>query len=145
MRHDPALLIGAVARRAGVSVPAIRHYEDLGLVMSERDRSGRRRFARSQIRRLSFILIAQRLGLSLGEIGELLARLPQKRTPTAEDWRKIAEDIGSRIDAQINQLERMQARLQGCIGCGCLSLEACHIYNSNDRMGKAGPGPRRLY
>jgi len=133
-----------VAARTGLSVSAIRYYETQGLVVSERSSGGQRRFARAVIRRLSFILIAQKLGLSLDEIGDALRRLPDNRTPTASDWTKISARIRSRIDDQIAALTRMRERLDGCIGCGCLSLDACAIYNPGDAQGEAGAGPRRV-
>ena len=142
--RDPMLPIGAVARRAGVSVSAVRFYEEKGLVRAVRDAGGRRRFARSEIRRLAFILIAQKLGLSLSEIAEALAGLPESRTPTAKDWSKISASIRDRLEARIAALERMRDRLDGCIGCGCLSLEHCALYNPGDAMGAAGPGPQRV-
>ncbi len=143
-RADPMLPIGAVARRAGLAVSAVRFYEEKGLVRAVRDSGGRRRFARSEIRRLSFILIAQKLGLSLAEIADALAGLPQSRTPTAKDWSKISAAIRARLEARITALERMRDRLDGCIGCGCLSLEHCALYNPGDEMGRAGPGPQRV-
>ncbi len=133
--------IGAIAARTGLSVSAIRYYEELGLIASERSAGGQRRFVRSVIRRLSFILIAQKLGLSLEEISDALTRLPEGRTPTAGDWTKISARIRSRIDDQIAALERMRDRLDGCIGCGCLSLQACALYNPDDERGQQGTGP----
>ena len=134
--------IGAVAARTGLSVSAIRYYEERGLVTSERSSGGQRRFVRAAIRRLSFILIAQKLGLSLEEISDALSRLPDGRTPTAADWTKISSGIRARINDQIAALERMRDRLDGCIGCGCLSLEACGLYNPGDKRGAEGSGPR---
>ncbi len=139
---ETTLPIGAIAARTGLSVSAIRYYEELGLVASERSPGGQRRFVRAAIRRLSFILIAQKLGLSLEEISEALSRLPDGRTPTAADWTKISTGIRTRINDQIAALERMRDRLDGCIGCGCLSLEACRLYNPADERGADGPGPR---
>ncbi|MCP2671962.1 redox-sensitive transcriptional activator SoxR [Maricaulaceae bacterium EIL42A08] len=141
-RIETTLPIGAIAARTGLSVSAIRYYEELGLVTSERSPGGRRRFVRAAIRRLSFILIAQKLGLSLEEISEALSRLPDGRTPTAADWTKISTGIRTRINDQIAALERMRDRLDGCIGCGCLSLEACGLYNPADERGGEGAGPR---
>lgn len=141
-RIETTLPIGAIAARTGLSVSAIRYYEELGLVTSERSPGGQRRFVRAAIRRLSFILIAQKLGLSLEEISEALSRLPDGRTPTAADWTKISTGIRTRINDQIAALERMRDRLDGCIGCGCLSLEACGLYNPADERGGEGAGPR---
>jgi MerR family redox-sensitive transcriptional activator SoxR len=136
--------IGDIARRTGLSVSAIRFYEDRGLIEPVRTGGNQRRFLRSDIRRLSFILIAQRLGLSLGEIAAALASLPQGRTPTAADWEGISAAIRARLDAQIADLTRTRDRLDGCIGCGCLSLAHCTIWNPDDRLGREGPGARKL-
>ena len=136
--------IGEMARRTGLSVSAIRFYEDKGLVEPIRTGGNQRRFLRSDIRRLSFILIAQQLGLSLGEIDEVMRSLPAGRTPNARDWRVISAAIRERIDARIAELERTRDRLDGCIGCGCLSLEKCAIYNPDDKLAAGGPGPRKL-
>ncbi len=136
--------IGEMARRTGVSVSAIRFYENKNLIEPVRTSGNQRRFLRSDIRRVSFILIAQQLGLSLGEIREELAKLPYGRTPTARDWRKISASIRSHLDEKIAQLERTRDRLDGCIGCGCLSLKTCAIYNPDDRLGAEGAGPRQI-
>ena len=136
--------IGEIARRTGLSVSAIRFYENEGLVEPIRSGGNQRRFLRSDIRRLSFILIAQRLGLALGEIKQHLATLPQGRTPNARDWEAISLAIRATLDARINELTRTRDRLDGCIGCGCLSLENCAIWNPQDQLGEAGPGPRKL-
>ena len=138
------LTIGDLARRTGISVSAIRFYEERGLVQSLRTSGNQRRFLRGEIRRLSFILIAQRLGLSLGEIEHALAGLPQGRNPTARDWERISGGIARRIDAQIAQLEKGREDLTGCIGCGCLSLKKCALYNANDEWGSKLTGPRVL-
>ncbi len=142
MPQSPSLTIGQLAARTGLSVSAIRFYEDKGLVEPFRTGGNQRRFLRSDIRRLSFILIAQQLGLSLGEIERQLARLPHGRTPTAADWRKISRAMRKTIDTRIAELERTRDRLDGCIGCGCLSLKNCALYNPEDRVGLQGPGPR---
>ena len=136
--------IGEIARRTGLSVSAIRFYEDEGLIEPVRSSGNQRRFLRSDIRRLSFILIAQRLGLALGEIRAQLATLPQGRTPNARDWEAISLAIRATLDARIAELTRTRERLDGCIGCGCLSLENCAIWNPEDRLGQDGPGPRKL-
>ncbi len=134
--------IGALARRTGIAVSAIRFYEAKGLIQSLRTAGNQRRFLRSDIRRLSFILIAQRLGLGLVEIEEALATLPHGRTPTVTDWQKISRSLRGQIDAKIQLLTRTRAKLDECIGCGCLSLQRCQIYNRDDRAAAAGPGPR---
>ena len=139
----PALLsIGQLAARTGMSVSAIRFYEARGLIAPMRNAGGQRRFARADIRLLSFIQIAQRLGLTLEEIRDQLARLPDGRPPTHADWTAISTGIRARLDARIAMLERLRDNLDGCIGCGCLSLERCALYNPGDRAGKQGPGPR---
>lgn len=144
LKPSDLLSIGEIARRTGLSVSAIRYYEDKRLIEPVRSGGNQRRFLRSDIRRLSFILIAQRLGLSLGEIEAELARLPQGRTPTTRDWEAISAAIRARLDAQIADLTRTRERLDGCIGCGCLSLTHCAIWNPQDRLGKEGPGARKL-
>jgi MerR family redox-sensitive transcriptional activator SoxR len=141
---DPQIPIGDLARRTGLSVSAIRFYETKGLVTSARTSGNQRRFARSDIRRLSFALIAQQLGLSLDEIQAALARLPEGRAPSRQDWARISGGIMRALDARIALLEATRDRLGGCIGCGCLSLDRCALYNPGDRAGRAGPGPRFL-
>ena len=138
------LPIGEVAARTGLSVSAIRFYEERGLVDSIRSLGGQRRYLRAEIRRLSFILIAQQLGLTIAEIADLLAKLPDGRTPNRKDWEKISRAIRGRIDARIAELERVRDTLDGCIGCGCLSLDKCALYNPDDRAGLRGPGPRHV-
>lgn len=144
MAGSALLTIGEVARRIGISVSAVRFYEDRGLVSAIRSSGNQRRFLRSDIRRLSFALICQRLGLSLREIQAELATLPQARAPTQSDWKKISERVRSALDARIAMLERTRDLLDGCIGCGCLSLEKCKLYNPRDRAARAGAGPRFL-
>jgi MerR family redox-sensitive transcriptional activator SoxR len=138
------LTIGDLARRTGLSVSAIRFYESRGLVCAIRTGGNQRRFLRSDIRRLSFALIAQRVGLTLGEIEAELRTLPQGRAPTKSDWEAISRRIRGALDARIAMLEQTRDRLDGCIGCGCLSLEACALYNPADRAARAGAGPRFL-
>jgi MerR family redox-sensitive transcriptional activator SoxR len=138
------LTIGEIARRTGLSVSAIRFYEAKGLLSPIRTSGNQRRFLRSDIRRLSFALIAQRLGLSVREIEAELSRLPQGRAPTVGDWQALSERVRGRLDERIALLERTREKLSGCIGCGCLSLERCALYNPDDRAGDAGPGPRFL-
>ena len=144
MKSNDLLPIGELARRTGLSVSAIRFYEERGLVEALRTSGNQRRFLRGDIRRLSFILIAQRLGLSLAEIEEALAGLPQGRTPNAADWKRISGSIRKRIEDQIASLEKMRDSLDGCIGCGCLSLKKCALYNADDKWGESGAGPRVL-
>ncbi|MEL7728725.1 redox-sensitive transcriptional activator SoxR [Citromicrobium bathyomarinum] len=144
MKANDLLPIGELARRTGLSVSAIRYYESKGLIEPHRTGANQRRFLRSDIRRLSFILIAQRLGLSLGEIEAQMARLPQGRTPNARDWAAISRAIREQLDARIAELQRARANLDGCIGCGCLSLTKCALYNPDDALGADGPGPRNV-
>ncbi|WP_284124871.1 redox-sensitive transcriptional activator SoxR [Parerythrobacter aestuarii] len=144
MHKNDLLPIGELARRTGLAVSAIRYYEDKGLIGAFRTSGNQRRFLRSDIRRLSFILIAQRLGLSLAEIESQLKRLPQGRTPTARDWQAISRAIRTELDQRIAELQRARETLDGCIGCGCLSLKKCALYNPQDRLGEKGPGPRQV-
>ncbi len=134
--------IGQIADRTGLAHSAIRYYEDEGLVHPERTAAGQRRYLRSDIRRLSFVMIAQRLGFPLARIRELLHALPEKRTPDARDWARISTEIRSELDQRIAQLERLRDTLDGCIGCGCLSLEKCALFNPDDIAGAEGTGPR---
>lgn len=138
------LTIGQLAARTGLSVSAIRFYEARGLVAPIRNAGKQRRFPRSDIRRLSFVLIAQRIGFTIEEIGALLARLPRKRTPTLKDWDAISRDFRRELDSRIASLTLMRDNLDGCIGCGCLSLKKCRLYNPADRVRRLGPGPRFL-
>jgi MerR family redox-sensitive transcriptional activator SoxR len=144
LKPSDLLSIGEIARRTGLSVSAIRFYEDKRLIEPVRTNGNQRRFLRSDIRRLSFILIAQRLGLSLTEIEAELAKLTQGRTPTAKDWEAISRAIRMTLDAKIAELTRTRERLDGCIGCGCLSLTHCTIWNPEDALAEEGPGPRKL-
>jgi len=138
------LSIGELSRRTGLSVSAIRFYEAHGLVRAVRTGGNQRRFARADIRRLSFAQIAQTLGLSIAEIAGELASLPLGRAPTRADWQTISRRIRGRLQQRIAVLERTRDKLDGCIGCGCLSLESCALYNPSDRAGRAGAGPRFL-
>lgn len=144
LSHKDLIPIGEMARRTGQAVSAIRFYEDKGLLEPIRTSGNQRRFLRSDIRRVSFILIAQKLGLSLAQIQWVMRDLPHGRTPTAKDWRRISKAIRASIDARIAALERTRDTLEGCIGCGCLSLEKCAIYNPDDTLGAEGPGPRKI-
>jgi MerR family redox-sensitive transcriptional activator SoxR len=144
MTQIALLTIGELARRTGLSVSAIRYYEARGLVNAIRTSGNQRRFLRSDIRRLSFALIAQKLGLSLVEIEAELATLPAGRPPSLADWQAVSRRIRTALDARIAMLQRTRDRLDGCIGCGCLSLERCALYNPGDRAARAGAGPRFL-
>jgi MerR family redox-sensitive transcriptional activator SoxR len=136
------LPIGALARRTGLAVSAIRYYEAQGLIRAQRSPSNQRRFLRSDIRRLSFVIIAQRLGLALADIETVLATLPPGKTPTQLDWQRVNRALRKQIDVRIQLLNRARNKLDECIGCGCLSLSRCQLYNRDDRAGAAGPGPR---
>ncbi len=136
------LTIGEVARRSGVAASALRFYEERGLIASERTGSGHRRFPRSVLRRIAFIVFAQRVGLSLEEIGIELTKLPPGRAPTRRDWSRLSSRWSTRIDARIAELQRLKLGLTECIGCGCLSLERCKLANPDDRAARLGPGPR---
>jgi MerR family redox-sensitive transcriptional activator SoxR len=140
----PEISIGQLAKRTGLAVSAIRYYEDQGLIRSERTGGGQRRFLRSDIRRLSFVMIAQQFGFSLARIRALLDHLPNGRTPTARDWAQISVHFRHEIDTRIDTLTRLRDNLDGCIGCGCLSLESCRLYNPDDTARRKGPGPRYL-
>src|SRR5918999_3194889 len=136
------LTIGEASRRSGVAASALRFYEDRGLITSERAGSGHRRYPRPVLRRIAFIVFAQRIGLTLDEIGVELAKLPPHRAPTRRDWSRLSSKWTSRIDERIAELERLKVGLTGCIGCGCLSLERCQLANPGDRAARFGPGPR---
>jgi MerR family redox-sensitive transcriptional activator SoxR len=138
------LSIGDLSRRTGLSVSAIRFYEARGLVQAVRTQGNQRRFMRADIRRLSFALIAQQLGLKLKEIEAELATLPQGRPPTRRDWQAISRQIKAALQAKIAMLEKTRDLLDGCIGCGCLSLAKCALYNRDDRAARGGAGPRYL-
>ena len=139
---DDVLTIQDISRRSGVSASALRFYEERGLISSERAGSGHRRFARAALRRIAFIVFAQRIGLSLEEIGAELAKLPADRAPSGRDWGRLSRQWSVRIDERIAELERLKAGLTECIGCGCLSLERCRFANPGDRAARLGPGPR---
>jgi MerR family redox-sensitive transcriptional activator SoxR len=136
------LTIGDVSRRSGVASSALRFYEERGLITSERAGSGHRRYPRPVLRRIAFIVFAQRIGLTLDEIGAELARLPADRAPTRRDWSRLSGGWTARIDQRIAELERLKDGLTECIGCGCLSLERCKLANPDDRAARQGSGPR---
>ena len=136
------LTIADVARRSGVAASALRFYEQKGLIRSERTGSGHRRFPRAVLRRVAFIVFAQKVGLSLDEISAELAKLPSNKVPERADWARLSSRWNARVDEQIAQLQRLKEGLTGCIGCGCLSLQTCRLANPGDRVARAGPGPR---
>ncbi|MGN6576504.1 MAG: redox-sensitive transcriptional activator SoxR [Nocardioides sp.] len=134
------LSIGQLSTRSGVATSALRYYEDLGLIVSERSAGNQRRYAQATLRRVAFIRSAQRVGLALDEIAEALATLPAGRTPTKADWARLSRSWRPRIDAQIERLERLRDKLDSCIGCGCLSLRTCALNNPDDEVAPRGPG-----
>jgi MerR family redox-sensitive transcriptional activator SoxR len=136
------LTISEVSRRSGVAASALRFYEDRGLIASQRAGSGHRRYERPVLRRIAFIVFAQRVGLSLDEIGAELAKLPADRAPTRADWARLSSGWSARIDERIAELQRLKLGVADCIGCGCLSLDRCALSNPDDRAGQRGPGPR---
>jgi MerR family redox-sensitive transcriptional activator SoxR len=138
------LSIGDVAQRSGVERSAPRFYEAQGLIRSARTEGNQRRYEREVLRRIAFIRIAQRVGLTLGEIREALAALPDHRTPTPADWGRLSRAWRARLDEQITLLERLRDELSDCIGCGCLSLSTCHLHNPDDAAATLGSGPRYL-
>ena len=135
-------MIGEVSRRSGVAASALRFYEERALISSERIGAGHRRYPRPVLRRIAFIVFAQRIGLTLDEIGAELAKLPPDRAPTRRDWSRLSSGWTARIDQRIAELERLKVGLTECIGCGCLSLDRCRLANPGDRAATRGPGPR---
>jgi len=144
MTQSAGVSIGYLSERTGLAVSAIRYYESQGLVEPWRNAGGQRRFLRADIRRLSFVMIAQQFGFSLPEIRSLLSQLPGGRTPTAEDWAALSVTFRDHLDQRIETLKRMRDNLDGCIGCGCLSLSKCALYNPDDDAKRYGAGPRYL-
>ncbi len=133
-----------MARRTGLAVSAIRYYESQSLIAPNRNAGGQRRYPKSDIRRLSFVIIAQKLGFTLTQIREVLTRLPEARTPTEADWERIAKAFRADLDAKIDTLTRLRDDFGGCIGCGCLSMKRCALFNPADQAAAKGPGPRYL-
>jgi len=141
---DDSLSIGEVAARSGIAPSALRFYESEGLVHTSRSDGGQRRYERDVLRRVAFIRVAQRVGLTLDEVRDALATLPDKRTPTARDWARLSRTWRPRLDEQIAMLVSLRDQLTSCIGCGCLSLRACALYNPDDGAAALGTGPRYL-
>ncbi|MFD9891859.1 redox-sensitive transcriptional activator SoxR [Amycolatopsis sp. NPDC059027] len=138
------LSIGQVAERSGVPHTALRFYEEKGLISSERSAGNQRRYARSVLRRIAFIRAAQRVGLSLEDISAALATLPTDHAPTKADWARLSREWQHELDARIDALQRLRDRLTGCVGCGCLSLRSCGLYNADDQLARFGPGSSKL-
>ncbi len=141
---QPLLSIGQLATRTGLAVSAIRYYETQGLIDPLRNAGGQRRFMRADIRRLSFIQIAQQFGFSIATIKSLLDQLPHGRAPTEKDWGRIGQIFRADLTQRIETLEKLRDELDGCIGCGCLSMKKCALYNPEDRIAAKGAGPRYL-
>jgi MerR family redox-sensitive transcriptional activator SoxR len=142
---EPELLpIGQIAKRSGVAASTLRFYEDQGLLRSVRSTGGHRLYRRADLRRIAFIRVAQQLGLSLEEIGASLASLPEARTPNANDWARLSARWRPHLDARIAALQALRDQLDSCIGCGCLSIGKCKLYNPQDHAGQQGAGPRFL-
>lgn len=138
------LTVGQVATRSGVAVTALHFYETKGLITSTRNQGNQRRYPREVLRRVALIKVAQRLGIPLAEIGEALKSLPEHRAPTASDWQRLSAQWSRELDQRIQQLVQLRDRLNGCIGCGCLSMEACPLRNAGDALGERGPGAQLL-
>lgn len=138
------LTIGQLSQRSGVATSAIRFYESRGLVHSVRTTGNQRRYEQQTLRRIAFVRAAQQVGLSLEEVGEALATLPEGRTPTKADWTRLSRSWQSRLDEQIARIEQLRDKLTSCIGCGCLSLRSCALYNPGDLLAEQGPGAARL-
>ena len=136
------MTISEVSRRSGVAASALRFYEERGLIKSERAGSGHRRYLRAVLRRIAFIVFAQRVGLTLDAVGAELSKLPHNHVPERSDWAKLSASWTRRIDERIAELERLRSGLTQCIGCGCLSLNQCQLSNPDDRAGRRGAGPR---
>lgn len=138
------LTIGDFAARSGVAPSALRYYEREGLIRSTRTSGNQRRYQRSELRRVGFIRIAQQVGVSLDEIRDALAALPENRTPTKADWSRLSARWRKRLEERITMMERLRDQLSGCIGCGCLSLQRCGLINPEDKLAATGAGPRTL-
>ncbi|MBN1205940.1 MAG: redox-sensitive transcriptional activator SoxR [Myxococcaceae bacterium] len=138
------ITIGELSARSGMATSALRYYEREGLIRAERTGGNQRRFPRSELRRVAFIRAAQNVGLTLEEIREALATLPDGRTPTRADWERLSRVWRHRLEERIAELERLRDKLTSCIGCGCLSLQRCKLYNPGDRAARAGAGARYL-
>ncbi|WP_432081548.1 redox-sensitive transcriptional activator SoxR [Streptomyces sp. WAC 04229] len=138
------LTVGELAERSGVATSALRFYESMGLIHSRRTSGNQRRYPRATLRQVALVRVAQSVGISLREVQETLARLPEGHTPTQNDWEELSRSWRDDLDARIEQLTRLRDRLDDCIGCGCLSLDRCMVANPKDQLGQVGPGPRRL-
>jgi MerR family transcriptional regulator, redox-sensitive transcriptional activator SoxR len=138
------LAVGEVSHRTGVAVSALHYYEQLGLIASRRTTGNQRRYPRYMIRRISLILVAKRLGISLSDVAEVFATLPMDTLPTSRDWHRLAKRWQSTLDAKKREIEKLQRELTGCIGCGCLSMKSCRLLNPDDTLAETGTGPLRV-
>jgi MerR family redox-sensitive transcriptional activator SoxR len=141
---EAVLTVGELAARSGVAVSALHYYESRGLIRAARSAGNQRRYPRAALRRVAFIRAAQQLGIGLAEIAQALQQLPEQRTPTKADWARLSSHWRARLDERIAALQALRDRLDGCIGCGCLSLRSCALYNPQDRCGASGSGAQRL-
>ncbi|WP_420336878.1 redox-sensitive transcriptional activator SoxR [Roseibium sp.] len=144
MKGSDLLSIGELADRTGLSVSAIRFYEEKGLVHPARNSGGQRRFMRADIRRLSFALVAQEFGFTISEIASRLAQLPEGRAPNKADWSRMSREFRKHLDERIEKMTALRDKLDACIGCGCLSMKSCSLYNAGDAAARHGRGPRYL-
>lgn len=144
MKGTDLLSIGELADRTGLSVSAIRFYEEKGLVHPVRNSGGQRRFLRADIRRLSFALVAQEFGFTISEIATRLAQLPEGRAPNKADWSRMSREFRKHLDDRIERMTALRDKLDACIGCGCLSMKSCRLYNAGDAAARHGRGPRYL-
>ncbi len=144
LHRTAALTVGEVAARSGVAVSTLHFYESAGLIHSWRNSGNQRRYAREVLRRVAVIRVAQRAGISLAGIRDALKTLPDQRTPTSDDWKRLSARWREDLNDRIARLTRLRDQLNGCIGCGCLSLGVCPLYNPADKLGKLGPGPQIL-
>jgi MerR family redox-sensitive transcriptional activator SoxR len=138
------ITVGELAARSGVAVSALRFYESRGLLNAQRSAGNQRRYPRAALRRVAFIRAAQQVGIGLADIADALRQLPDQRTPNRADWARLSRSWRARLDARIASLQALRDRLDGCIGCGCLSLRSCALYNPADQCAASGSGPRRL-
>jgi MerR family redox-sensitive transcriptional activator SoxR len=136
--------VGEMARRSGIAVSTLHFYESQGLISSDRSAGNHRRYPRDVLRRIAFVRAAQAIGIGLAEIAQALKQLPDQRTPTKADWARLSSHWRASLDQRIADLQALRDELQSCIGCGCLSLRSCHLYNPKDALGQRGPGPQRL-
>ncbi|MGC4937210.1 redox-sensitive transcriptional activator SoxR [Kribbella sp. DT2] len=144
MEPDDLLPVGEVARRTGVAVSALHYYEELGLIASHRTSGNQRRYPRHMLRRISLIVVAKRLGISLGDVGTVFTSLPMDTIPTVRDWRRLSRQWHAQLEAKKTEIDRLQRELTGCIGCGCLSMKACYLLNPDDALAQEGPGAVRI-